>query len=233
MTQATIEKVIVIGAGQAGFETCNALRNAGFEGQITLVGEENQPPYQRPPLSKAYLLGKMPLERLFFRPPDFYSEQDIALHLSCACTSVNAADQTVTLSDGQILSYDALVLTTGSRPITLPDAIGGALDGVHYVRNLADADRMAKDMQPDRPLLVVGGGYIGLEAAAVAAGLGLKVILVEASGRILQRVACEKTADYFRDLHRSHGVDIHEGIKLERLLGQGGRLVGAELDDGT
>lgn len=227
------QRVVVIGAGQSGFEVCAKLRALGHRGPITLVGEEAHPPYQRPPLSKAYLLGKMELSRLFFRPRDFYETQGIDLHLSLACDAIDRDNQLVRLSDGSSLPYDALVLATGSRPVRLPSAIGGDLKGVHYVRDLTDADRMSEDMQPGRRVLIVGGGYIGLEAAAVAAGLGLKVILVEAADRILQRVASEKTSDFFRDLHVEQNVEIREGVMLDRLKEENGQLVGAVLSDGS
>lgn len=233
MTGAMDGRVVVIGAGQAGFELCARLRGSGWTGPITLVGDEDQPPYQRPPLSKAYLLGKMDLDRLFFRPRGFYEAEGIDLLLGVACTAIDREAQNVRLSDGRTLDYDVLVLATGARPITLPADIGGELAGVHYVRTLADADRMAADIRPGRRALVIGGGYIGLEAAAVAAGLGLEVVLVEAAPRILQRVAAPQTSDYFRALHAARGVDLREDVKLERLIGTDGALTGAALSDGS
>ena len=224
---------VVIGAGQAGFSFCARLRELGFEGAITLIGEESTPPYQRPPLSKAYLLREMTLERLLFRPEDFYSEQNIDLRLSVRAAQIAPADKTVTLSDGTALAYDTLVLATGSRPRLLPADISGGLDGIYYVRSVADADAVEREVKPGRRALVVGGGYIGLEAAAVAAKQGVEVTLIEATDRILQRVACEETSDYFRELHRAHGVDVREGTGLERLSGSGGRVESAKLGDGT
>jgi 3-phenylpropionate/trans-cinnamate dioxygenase ferredoxin reductase subunit len=223
--------VVVIGAGQAGSSCVVNLRNAGFDGRITLIGAEPVPPYQRPPLSKAYLLGEMALERLFLRPEAFYAEHDIDLRLGVRVDAIDPAAQTLTLGE-EVMGYDELVLTTGSDPNRLPAAIGGDLDGVHVVRDLADVDAMAPRFVNGAKVLIVGGGYIGLEAASVAAKLGLGVTLVEMSERILQRVAAPETSDFFRALHTSHGVDIREGVGLNRLTGEG-RVTGAELSDGT
>ncbi|WP_112321317.1 NAD(P)/FAD-dependent oxidoreductase [Oceanibium sediminis] len=224
--------IVVIGAGQAGATLVEKLRAQGYEGALTLVGAEDQPPYQRPPLSKKYLLGEMAVERLYLRPLSFYGENDITLRLGQRVTGINRAKQEVHLEDGTDLAYDQLALTTGSRPRHLPDAAGGNLSGVFTVRNLADVDAMTPEFREGRHVLIVGGGYIGLEAAAVAAAKGLKVTLIEMAERILNRVAAEQTADYFRALHAAHGVDIREGIGLERLTGDG-RVSGAELTDGT
>jgi len=223
--------VVVIGAGQAGASLVAQLRNSGFDGQITLIGEEPVPPYQRPPLSKKYLLGEMQLDRLFLRPESFYSENDIALRLNEKVTGIDTDAKTVTLAD-ETLHYDELALTTGSSPRRLPPAIGGSLHGVHVVRNLGDVDALASDFNNDRHVLIVGGGYIGLEAAAVAAARGLKVTLVEMADRILQRVAAPETSDYFRALHSSHGVTIVEGVGLDHLIGDD-KVTGAKLTDGT
>ncbi|SFT56637.1 NAD(P)/FAD-dependent oxidoreductase [Sedimentitalea nanhaiensis] len=224
--------IIVIGAGQAGASLVAKLRNEGFEGEITLIGAESVPPYQRPPLSKAYLLGDMALERLFLRPESFYADQNIALRLGQAVTGIDPVAKTVTLTD-EVIGYDQLALTTGSAPRRLPSAIGGDMDGVFVVRTLADVDAMAHLVREGARALIVGGGYIGLEAAAVAAKRGVKVTLVEMADRILQRVACSQTSDFFRALHTGHGVDIREGVGLERLTGEGGRVTGAVLSDGS
>ncbi len=224
--------VIVIGAGQAGASLVAKLRNSGFEGQITLIGEEPVPPYQRPPLSKKYLLGEMQLDRLFLRPESFYGENDISLRLNEKVTSIDTDAKTVAAGD-QTLAYDELVLTTGSAPRHLPASIGGSLQGVHVVRKLGDVDAMAPDFTGNKHVLIVGGGYIGLEAAAVAAARGLKVTLVEMADRILQRVAAPETSDYFRALHSSHGVTIVEGVGLDHLIGGDDKVTGAKLSDGT
>jgi len=223
--------IVVIGAGQAGASLVAKLRNSGYEGRLTLIGEEATPPYQRPPLSKKYLLGEMALERLYLRPQSFYEEQGITLRLGAHVDAINPGAKTVTV-DGQPLAYSQLALTTGSTPHRLPAAIGGTLNGVHVVRGLSDVDAMAPEFEPGRHVLIVGGGYIGLEAAAVAAQKGLKVTLVEMAGRILQRVAAPQTSDYFRALHKAHGVDIREGVGLDHLTGES-RVTGAILSDGS
>lgn len=222
--------VVVVGAGQAGQAVVTKLRNSGFDGEITLIGEETAPPYQRPPLSKAYLLGEMELERLYLRPESFYAENNIALKLGSKVEAVDAAAKTVSLA-GETIAYDHLVLTTGSDPRRLPAAIGGTLDGVYTVRTLKDVDQMEPEFREGAKVLIIGGGYIGLEAAAVAAKKGLNVTLVEMADRILQRVASPETSAYFRDLHASHGVDLREGVGLETLTGHG-RVTGAKLSDG-
>jgi len=224
-------EIVVVGAGQAGASLVARLRVLGFDGGITLIGDEPVPPYQRPPLSKKYLLGEMDLERLYLRPESFYSDNDITLRTGLRVDAIDPDRQVLRLA-GEELPYDELVLTTGSTPRRLPAAIGGDLEGVHVVRTLADVDAMAPEFAPGRRLLVVGGGYIGLEAAAVAALKGLHVVLVEAAARILQRVAAPETADFFRELHQAHGVDIREGVGLARLTGDD-RVNGAELSDGT
>jgi 3-phenylpropionate/trans-cinnamate dioxygenase ferredoxin reductase subunit len=223
--------VVCIGAGQAGASLVAKLRNSGFDGQITLIGAEDHPPYQRPPLSKAYLLGDMALERMFLRPESFYSEHDITLRLGAQVSGIDPAARTVSIGDNTV-AYDELVLTTGSAPRRLPASIGGDLDGVFTVRDLGDVDAMAPYFADGARVLIVGGGYIGLEAAAVASKRGLKVTLVEMSERILQRVASVETSDYFRALHRGHGVDIRESVGLDRLSGEG-HVRAATLSDGS
>ena len=223
--------VVVIGAGQAGASLVAKLRSEGYDGPITLIGEEPVPPYQRPPLSKKYLLGDMALERLYLRPESYYAEAGIDLRLGLRVTAIDRAAQEVVIGTER-LGYAHLVLATGSRPRHLPAAIGGELGGVHVVRTLADVDAMAPGFVPGARVLIVGGGYIGLEAAAVAASRGMQVVLVEMAPRILQRVAAKETSDYFRALHGRHGVDIREGVGLERLLGDG-QVSGAHLTDGT
>lgn len=227
-----MDHIVVIGAGQAGSSCVAKLRAEGFTGQITLVGGEPVPPYQRPPLSKAYLLGEMAEERLYLRPAAFYADNDITLRLNTRAVAIDARAKRVSLEGDDVLSYDHLVLTTGAHPRTLPAAIGGTLNNVFTVRDLADADAMAPAFVAGKKALIIGGGYIGLEAAAVAAKRGVQVTLVEMAARILQRVAAPETSDYFRALHASHGVDIREGVGLERLTGDDA-VTGALLTDGT
>lgn len=226
-----MSNIVVVGAGQAGASLVAKLRNLGFSGAVTLIGDESAPPYQRPPLSKKYLLGQMDLERLYLRPASFYAENNITLMTSKTALSIDRDAKTVDV-DGAKIPYGQLALTTGSTPRTLPAAIGGALNGVHTVRSLADVDAMAPAFVKDARILIVGGGYIGLEAAAVAALSGMKVTLIEMADRILQRVASPETSAYFRALHASHGVDIREQMGLERLTGED-HVTGAILSDGS
>ncbi|MGI3210348.1 NAD(P)/FAD-dependent oxidoreductase [Roseovarius tibetensis] len=223
--------VVVIGAGQAGASLVSKLRGDGYRGAITLIGDEPVPPYQRPPLSKKYLLGDMPAERLYLRPESFYSDTDVDLRLGAPVTGIDPVARLVMLGAAR-LPYEHLVLATGSIPRRLPPAVGGDLDGVHVVRTLADVDEIRPGFVPGARVLIVGGGYIGLEAAAVAAARGMTVTLVEMAERILQRVAAPETSAYFRDLHVRHGVDLREGVGLDRLSGDG-RVRAARLDDGT
>lgn len=224
--------VVVVGAGQAGLSLVARLRADGFAGRITLIGAEPHPPYQRPPLSKAYLLGEMEMERLYLRPEGFYAEHDIDLRLGVEVAAIDTGRQVAILETGAEIPYDELVLTTGSLPRRLPAAIGGDLNGVLTMRDIRDADRLAPELSPGRRVLVVGGGYIGLEAAAVCARRGLSVTLIEMAERILQRVAAPETSDYFRALHAGNGVTIREGVGLERLIGEEGRVVAARLSTG-
>jgi 3-phenylpropionate/trans-cinnamate dioxygenase ferredoxin reductase component len=222
--------IVVVGAGQAGSALVAKLRGIGFDGQITLIGEEPSPPYQRPPLSKAYLMGEMEEERLWLRSNAYYADQNITLALGQKVTAIDRAAKTITLGD-EVMAYDHLVLTTGSTPRRLPAAIGGDLEGVFTVRSLADVDAMKARFQPGRRLVIVGGGYIGLEAAAVARKLGLEVTVLEMAPRILQRVAAPETSTYIRQLHQKHGVTILEETGLDRLLGEG-HVTGVRLKDG-
>jgi 3-phenylpropionate/trans-cinnamate dioxygenase ferredoxin reductase subunit len=223
--------MVIIGAGQAGAALAAKLRAEGWEGDVTLVGEETVPPYQRPPLSKKYLLGEMARDRLFLRPESWYAEHDVALLRGRRALEIQPDRKRVLLEDGEALPYAKLALTPGARPRLLPAEIGGRLTGVHPVRTLADADAMAPEFEPGRRVLIVGGGYIGLEAAAVAAGRGLEVTLIEAAPRILGRVACAETAAWFADLHRRRGVDLRENATLARLEG-GERVERAVLESG-
>lgn len=226
-----MSNIVVVGAGQAGSALVAKLRALGHTGKITLIGEEDAPPYQRPPLSKKYLLGEMELERLYLRPESFYKDNGIELLTDVTLDAIDRADKVV-IAGGQQIPYDHLALTTGSVPRRLPGRIGGELAGVHVVRTLKDVDEMAPDCVEGARVLIVGGGYIGLEAAAVCAKLGMQVTLVEMADRILQRVAAPETSAYFRDLHKAHGVDLREGVGLDTLLGDT-RVTGARLTDGT
>jgi len=228
-----MEDVVVIGAGQAGASLVARLRGKGYEGRVTLLGNEPVAPYQRPPLSKGYLLGDMDVDRLLLRPESYYSDNAITLRTDSAVSAIAPETRRITLATGESISYGNLVLATGAVPRRLPAGMGGELAGVHVVRTLADVDALAPACRPGARLLIVGGGYIGLEAAAVAAKLGLHVTLIEAAERILGRVAAPETADFFRNLHGAHGVDIREGVALDHLTGEGGHVTGARLADGS
>lgn len=226
-----MDHIAVIGAGQAGSSLVAKLRSEGFDGPITLFGEEHHLPYQRPPLSKAYLLGEMDRERLLLRNQAFYDDADITLRLGAPVTQIDREARVIHCA-GEEVPYDKLALTFGLRPRRLPASIGGALEGVHVIRTLADVDGLYDPIRHAKRALVIGGGYIGLEGAAVARKLGLEVVVVEMADRILNRVASSRTADFIRDLHQSHGVDIREGVGLTRLLGDL-HVEGADLSDGT
>ena len=227
-----MEKVIIVGGGQAAASLAHKMRSLGFDGALTMMCEEKTPPYQRPPLSKKYLLGEMAFERLYLRPEHYYVEQNITLHLGERVNALDRQNNKIITEKGQY-AYDRLVLATGSTPRLLPAHLGGTLENVFSIRDLKDADSLAPHMKEGKRLLITGGGYIGLEAAAVAAARGMDVTLIEMSERILQRVAAPQTSDYFRSLHQSHGVTIKEQTGLTRLLGQNGQVVGAELSDGS
>jgi len=224
-------KVVVVGAGQAGMSLASKLRALGHSGDITLIGDEPHPPYQRPPLSKKYLMGEMDRERLYLKPESLYKDEAITLLTGEPVVEINRAARCV-ITEKRRLPYDVVALTTGSRPRHLPEAIGGALEGVYTIRTLADIDRMNREFAAGRKVLIVGGGYIGLEAAAVAASRQLDVTLIEMAPRILNRVACAETAEVFRQLHRSNGVDVREGSGLERLEGENNRVTRAVLSSG-
>lgn len=227
------ERLVIVGAGQAAFALASKLRALKDERPITIIGSEDAYPYQRPPLSKKYLLGEMSFDRLMFRPEEWYAENNVDMRLSTWVEEIDRSAKTLRMQDGGTLSYDRLVLATGAAPRLLPASIGGDLEGVLTVRDKRDADRLMEEMKPGRRLLVIGGGYIGLEAAAVARKLGLEVTLIEMADRILQRVAAKETADIMRGIHQAHGVSIREKTGLVRLVGMDGRVAAAELSDGS
>ena len=222
--------IVILGAGQAAASLAAKLRALGHEGGLTLIGEEAAAPYQRPPLSKAYLLGEMSEDRLTLRAPEWWAENRIELRLGECALAIEPVRKTVTTDKGEV-AYDALVLTLGATPRRLPKAMGGHLPGVNVVRNIADIQAAKPQLAAGRRLVVIGGGYIGLEAAAVARKLGLEVTLVEAAPRILGRVAAPQTADMIRDLHGAHGTEIIEGVGITRITGTDA-ADGVELADG-
>lgn len=233
--------IVIVGAGQAAASFVSrhkALANKGIGNNepLILIGEEPVPPYQRPPLSKAYMSGDLERDRLFIRPAEWYSEQKITTYYNTRVDSIDPHLQQLKTSDGHTIDYAKLVLCTGSSPLSLPTSMGGDLAGVFTLRNIADVEAMAPELVSGRKLLIVGGGYIGLEAAAVARKFGLKVTVIEMAERILQRVAAPQTSDFFRALHQQHNVDVRESTKLVRLTqkndGLNGRVNGAELANG-
>lgn len=226
------QRVVIIGAGQAAFSLAVRLRQLGFLGLITMIGDEPDPPYQRPPLSKALLLGETTPETIWLRPAEFYHDNAIDLKLDRRVSDIQRSNGQVFCSDGSIVDYDALVLATGARARQLPADLGGDLEGVFTVRCVAEAMRLKSELIAGRTALIVGGGYIGLEAAAVCRILGLNVVLIEAQDRILKRVAGASTAAFFRALHRDHGVAVCEGTALAGLEPRNGRVGWAELEDG-
>lgn len=227
------DRLVIIGAGQAGFAMAAKLRALKDTRPITILGAEDVLPYQRPPLSKKYLLGEMSFDRLLFRPEQWYPDNNVEIRLSTWVEQIRRDTKQVLLQDGSAIEYGTLALTTGSTPRKLPAAIGGDLEGVYVARDKRDADLLAGEMRPGRRVLIIGGGYIGLEAAAVARHLGLEVTVIEMADRILQRVAAKETADIIRVIHETHDVVIREKTGLKHLIGKNGRVTGAELSDGS
>jgi len=227
-------RVLIVGAGHAGGSAAALLRQYGFEGEITLAGDEPLAPYQRPPLSKAWLKGEADGDSLLLKPQEFYAEHGIDLRLGLTATRINRAARTVTFEGGEILPYDLLILATGARARRL-EAPGADLDGVLELRHAADADRLKAALQPGRRLAVVGGGYVGLEAAASARALGCEVTVIEREPRLLARVASEPLSDLFAAYHAARGVKIITGATVEGFVGDGAvaglRLAGGKVID--
>jgi 3-phenylpropionate/trans-cinnamate dioxygenase ferredoxin reductase subunit len=223
--------VVIVGAGHAGGTAAAQLRQYGYEGPITIVGDEPIAPYQRPPLSKAWLKGEADEEALMLRPLSFYAEHRIELILGVAATAIDRAARTVTLSDGRRLSYDWLILATGSRARPLP-VPGADLAGVLVLRSAADAETLKAALGPGKRLVVIGGGYIGLEAAASGRALGAEVVVLEREDRILARVAAGALPQFFQAYHEARGVRFELSARTARFVGEGGKLTGVELEDG-
>lgn len=224
-------RVVIIGAGHAGGTAAALLRQYGHEGPIALIGDEPIPPYQRPPLSKAWLKGEADADSLALKPVEFYAEADIDFRPSVSATAIYRAAKTVALSDGGTLAYDHLILATGARAIALP-IMGKDLDGILFLRTAADAEALKAQVGPGKTLAVVGGGYIGLEVAASGRALGAAVTVVEREARLLARVACAELSDFFQARHEAEGVDFVLGATVTGFEGAGGRVTGVRLDDG-
>jgi len=223
--------VVIVGAGHAGAQAAIALRQNGFSGTVAMIGREPEPPYERPPLSKEYFAREKPFERLYIRPPAFWGEKNIDLRLGVEVTAVDPAAHLLTLSDGATLGYGQLIWATGGDPRRL-SCKGAELAGVHAVRTRADCDQLMGEIDGGaRNIAVIGGGYIGLEAAAVLTKLGCKVTLLEALPRVLARVAGPELSAFYEKEHRDHGVDLRTGVAVDGLEGTG-RVTGVKLADG-
>jgi 3-phenylpropionate/trans-cinnamate dioxygenase ferredoxin reductase component len=224
-------KVVVVGAGHGGFQVAASLRQNGFTGAVTLIGDEPQLPYQRPPLSKDYLDEKIGLDLLLMRPETFFTDQRIELMMGVAVREIDRAGKTLALSDGKRLGYDHLVLATGARN-RVPPLPGIELDGVSYLRNLAETEALKQRLTACRNAVIIGAGFIGLEFAAVARGKGIPVHIVELVDRVMARVVCPDTSAYFGQAHQKNGVAFSFGARVERIAGEGGRVTHVVLSDG-
>lgn len=212
--------VVIVGAGHAGAELACALRKRGFAGSILLTSDEPVAPYERPPLSKAYLLGKIEIKRLLIREQDFWEAENIELALGCSVTEVDAKGSTLRLSDGGTVSYDWCVLATGGKVRRLSGA-GAQLPGIHYLRTLADVHNISSALEKAEHLVIIGAGFIGLEVAAAARELGKHVTIVEAQGRVLARVTSPIVSAFYEKMHRRHGVEFELGHCVTAIEGDG------------
>lgn len=223
-------KIVILGAGHAGGSAAAFLRQYGHEGPIVIVGDEPIPPYQRPPLSKAWLKGEADADSLALKDIDWYAENGCDLKLDATASALNRGDKTVTLADGETLTYDILIIATGARARRLPIP-GAGLKGVLELRTAADAEQLKAALGPDKKLAVIGGGYVGLEAAASARALGAHAMILEREPRILARVACEALSDFFTDYHRAKGVNFELGVEITAFEGEDGHIRRVRLSD--
>lgn len=222
---------MIVGAGHAAAQAVDSLRREGFEGRLVLVGDEPDLPYQRPPLSKAYLAGEFDPERLWIRPASFYEHQRCELLLGRRAVALDRARQELRLDDGRTLAYDALLLATGGRARRA--AVPGAdLGGIHYLRTRADVDGIRAELAPGRRVVIVGAGYIGLECAASCAKLGLTVTVLEMAPRVMSRVVAPEMSDFYQAEHARHGVEIRLGTTVAAFEG-GPRVTAVTCSDGT
>lgn len=214
------ERIIIVGAGQAGGELASGLRRQGYEGRVLLLGDEAHPPYQRPPLSKGFLLGKVALTDLYIKPPATYERFNIELKLGARVEAIDRATREVSLGDGSRLAYDRLVLATGgrARPLSLPGLAGARLEDLFALRSIADVEAMRGRFVPGNRLVILGGGYVGLEVAAVAVQLGLRVTVLEAAPRLLSRVTGPDVSSFMEQLHRERGVELRLSCEVQGLL---------------
>ena len=223
---------IIVGGGLAGAIAAQTLREEGFDGRITLLGEEPHRPYERPPLSKDYLQGKADRESIFAHPEGWYADHAVELRLGTAVTSLDPALRTVTTATGVQLGYDKLLLTTGSTPRRL-SVPGADFDGVHYLRSVDDSERIKAGFAQAHRVAIIGAGWIGLETAAAARNAGLDVTLLEHAELPLLRVLGPEAAPIFADLHRDHGVDLRSQVAVAELTGRDGAVTGVILSDGS
>ena len=223
---------IIVGGGLAGAIATQTLREEGFDGRITLLGQEPNAPYERPPLSKDYLQGKADRDSIFVHPEPWYAEHEVDLSLGAAVTSLDPAARTVTTDTGAQLHYDKLLLATGSKPRRL-EVPGAELHGVHYLRNVEDSERIKIEFARAERVVIIGAGWIGLETAAAARAAGLDVTLLVSGDMPLQRVLGPEVAPIFDELHRSHGVDLRYRTTATELTGRHGAVTGVILSDGT
>ena len=210
--------IVIVGAGHAAGQAAASLRQEGYEGRVVVIGEEPHIPYQRPPLSKQYLAGEYGLERVCLRPAEFYQSKNIEVRCGVRVQSIDAKARTVACSDGETVAYDKLLLATGARSRRL-DVPGDCLPGVYYLRTIADANAIKRDFRPGRRIAIVGGGYIGLEVAAVAVEMGLQTTVLEIEPRILQRAAMPAMSAFYHELHSGKGVVIRTSARVEAFVG--------------
>lgn len=222
--------VVIVGGGHGGAQVAVMLRTQKFAGSIAIIGDEAELPYERPPLSKEYFAGEKEFERIQLRPAKYWEEREVTMLLGKRVTSVDPAAHTVTTDSGETIGYGKLVWATGGSPRMLPIP-GGDLPGVQGVRTRADADAMKAASETAKQIVVIGGGYIGLEAAAVLTKAGKKVVLLEALDRVLARVAGEQLSRFYEQEHRDHGVDLRLGVSVAAIEGEG-RVTGVRLSDG-
>jgi 3-phenylpropionate/trans-cinnamate dioxygenase ferredoxin reductase component len=215
-----ISTVIIIGGGQAGAQAVDTLRREGFTGRLVLISEEAELPYQRPPLSKKYLSGELPAERLLFKHRAFYEEHRIELRLNTRVTRLHLESKQVELVDGEKLAYDRMILCLGAGPRHL-SCPGADLRGIRYLRGLADADSMRAALGKGARVVVIGGGYIGLETAATCRKMGCEVTVLEMADRVMNRVVAPVVSQYFADQHRAHGIALSCDTRVTRLEGNG------------
>lgn len=227
-----IERIVIVGGGLAGAKGAEALRDKGFKGEVTLVGEEPHLPYERPPLSKSYLLGETPFDEAIVHPADWYDANHVTLRLGVRAQAIDRARREVALSDGSVLGYDGLLLATGSSP-RRPRLPGADAAGVHYLRTLEDADALRALFGDGRRLAIVGAGWIGLEVAAAARHYGTRVTVVEMADQPLAAVIGAHLGAFYADVHRDHGVDLRLGVGVAEIRVRDGKATGLTLTDGA